>query len=88
MRDRSSAYEVSTPGAAEATDISNPRPARAGGPAALTLRTALLYIPGLVPAWFIVTGTLEELLDRSSLHLPDHGSDRDQRLMEDDEGPQ
>ena len=30
----------------------------------------------------------EELLDRSSLHLPDHGSDRDQRLMEDDEGPQ
>lgn len=54
----------------------------------MTLRTALLYIPGLVPAWFIVTGTLEELLDRSSLHLPDHGSDRDQRLMEDDEGPQ
>ena len=45
-----------------ATDASDPGPARPVGPPALTLRTALLYNPGLVTAWFIVTGTLGTLI--------------------------
>jgi ABC-2 type transport system permease protein len=53
---------VSTRGARGATDPSDPGPAQPAGPPALTLRTALLYNPGLVTAWFIVTGNLGVLI--------------------------
>src|SRR5262249_30963367 len=53
---------VSIRRATAATDASDPGPARPTGPPALTLRTALLYNPGLVTAWFIVTGTLGPLI--------------------------
>ena len=53
---------VSTRGARAATDPSDPGPAQPAGPPALTLRTALLYNPGLVTAWFIVTGNLGVLI--------------------------
>jgi ABC-2 type transport system permease protein len=49
---------VSTRGATAATGVPDPGPA----PPALTLRTALLYNPGLVTAWFIVTGTMGTLI--------------------------
>jgi ABC-2 type transport system permease protein len=53
---------VSPRGARAATDASDPGPAQPAGPPALTLRTALLYNPGLVTAWFIVTGNLGVLI--------------------------
>ena len=53
---------VSTRGATAATDAPDPGPVRAAGTPVLTLRTALLYNPGLVTAWFIVTGNLGVLI--------------------------
>ena len=53
---------VSTRGATAATDAPDPGPARAASTPVLTLRTALLYNPGLVTAWFIVTGTMGTLI--------------------------
>ena len=51
---------VSIRGAGAAADASDP--VRARPATALTLRTALLYNPGLVTAWFIVTGTMGTLI--------------------------
>jgi ABC-2 type transport system permease protein len=46
-----------------ATDATDPPAAQPPGTrGALTLRTALLYNPGLVTAWFIVTGTMGTLI--------------------------
>jgi drug efflux transport system permease protein len=59
---RHQSSSVSTHGARAATDASDPGLAGPAGPVALTLRTALLYNPGLVTAWFIVTGNLGVLI--------------------------
>src|SRR5262249_39909741 len=53
---------VSIRGATAATNASDPGPTRPAGSPTLTLRTALLYNPGLVTSWFIVTGTLGTLI--------------------------
>jgi drug efflux transport system permease protein len=56
------AAAVSTRRATAATAESDLPPARPADTPALTLRTALLYNPGLVTAWFIVTGTMGTLI--------------------------